>query len=231
MPSIINKKGFAVVVKDKGWKIDKGVLIGYLPGRKIQIKETKIGANARIRSGSVIYSNVNIGFDFETGHNVVVREGNIIGDSVSIWNNSVIDYGCFIGSNVKIHCNVYIAQFTKIEDDVFLAPGVVIANDPHPICTLCMEGPTIKKGARIGVNVTLLPGISIGEYSLIGAGSVVTKDVPAYSFVYGVPAKVRGNIDELECPLKIVDKPYINGSDVFYRKKEGTLKLKIPPVR
>ena len=155
------------------------MLLGYPSGRPGVAGDTRIGAGARIRAGSIIYAAVEIGEDFETGHHAIVREENRIGSHCTIWNNSTIDYGCVIGDRVKIHCNVYIAQFTTIEDDVFLAPGVTIANDPHPICTKCMQGPTIRRGARIGVNVTLLPLITIGENALVGAGSVVTADVPA----------------------------------------------------
>lgn len=200
-----------------GHHIDAGVLLGYRTGRKIEVQDTVIGADARLRSGTVIYTNVKIGDHLETGHNVVIREESEIGDRVSIWNNTTIDYGCRIGNNVKIHTNVYVAQFTTIEDDVFLAPGVTIANDPHPICTLCMEGPTIKRGARIGVNVTLLPRITIGENALVGAGSVVTRDVPPGAVVVGNPARVVKQVDEFECPLGLVDKPYLNGKDVSSR--------------
>lgn len=200
-------------------QIDQNVILGYQTGRKIQVVDVVIGSYARIRSGTVIYTNVIIGDYFETGHNVVIREENTIGHHFSIWNNSTVDYGCIIGDNVKIHNNVYVAQYTVIEDDVFLSPGVVIANDPHPICTLCMKGPTIKRGARIGVNVTLLPGIVIGDYALIGAGSVVTKDIPARAVGYGHPAQVVGNVDDLECPLGIVDTPYLEGRDVRSRRK------------
>src|SRR5207248_1301845 len=84
--------------------------------------------------------------------------------------NSTVDYGCVIGSRVRVHTGVYIAQFTVIEDDVFLAPGVMIANDRHPICRDCMRGPTIKRAARVGINATLLPEIVVGEAALVGAG-------------------------------------------------------------
>ena len=114
---------------------------------------------------------------------------------------------------MKIHCNVYIAQFTVIEDDVFLAPGVTIANDPHPICGKCMQGPTIRRGARVGVNVTLLPLITIGENALVGAGSVVTADVAPGMLVAGSPARVIGPVDSVECPFGIVI-PYEQGLDV-----------------
>ncbi len=205
----------------KGAKIDDGVKIGYMPTREIPNLDLKIGDKAIIRSGTVIYLGSNIGSHLETGHNVVIREENRIGDHFHIWNNSVVDYGCIIGNKVSIHCNVYIAQYTVIEDEVFLAPGVTIANDIHPGCPdsrRCMRGPTIKKGAQIGVNVTILPFITIGEYALIGAGSVVTKDIPPYTVAFGNPAKVYKKISELKCVTKLRDKPYnhINISTILY---------------
>jgi acetyltransferase-like isoleucine patch superfamily enzyme len=134
---------------------------------------------------------------------------------VSIWSNTVIDYGCRIGNGVKIHTNVYIAQYTVFEDDAFLAPGVSIANDPHPQCEKCAQeqAPIIKRGARIGVNATILPGVVIGEYALIGAGSVVTNDVPAKALVYGNPARVAKNVDDLGCPHDAEGRAYVNGMD------------------
>jgi len=199
------------VTLGEGCQIDEGALVGYPSGRIIQSERLIIGENARIRSGSVIYCGSEIGNNLQTGHNVVIREENVIGDNFRIWNNSVVDYGCVIGNNIKIHCGVYIAQFTVIEDDVFMAPGVVVANDIHPGCKYsarCMKGPIIKKGAQIGVNVTLFPFITIGEYSVIGGGSVVTKDVPPRSVVYGNPARVVKNIDDLKCVTGLTDKPY-----------------------
>lgn len=195
----------------KNSKIDQGSKLGYLFGTKTKQLPLIIGKNAQIRSGTVIYTNTKIGDNLKTGHNVLIREKNQIGDNFSVWSNTVIDYGCIIGNNVKIHCNCYIAQFTIIEDDVFLAPSVTIANDVHPGCEYskkCMKGPTIKKGAKIGVNVTILPFVVIGENSLIGAGSVVTKDIPADSVAYGNPAKARKSIYDLKCDRGFTDKPY-----------------------
>jgi acetyltransferase-like isoleucine patch superfamily enzyme len=189
-------------------KFDKNVIVGYNPDRKIADKSLHIGDFAHLRSGTIIYLGSKIGDKFETGHNVLVREENKLGNNVSIWSNSVIDYGCNIGNNVKIHANVYVAQFTTIEDEVFIAPGVTIANDPCPVCTKCMKGPTIKRGAKIGVNVTLLPHITIGEFSLIGAGSVVTKDIPAYSLAYGTPAVVIKKVTDMKCKTGIIERPY-----------------------
>jgi acetyltransferase-like isoleucine patch superfamily enzyme len=202
------------------YEIDPGVILGYLTGRSIEDHSLQIGAGARLRSGTVIYGGSNIGMGLETGPGVVIREENLIGDNLCIWNNSTIDYGCKISSNVRVHSNVYVAQFTTIEDGVFLAPGVQIANDPHPICGLCMEGPTIKKNARIGVNVTLLSHITIGEGALIGAGSVVTKDIAPGMLAYGYPARELKPVEELECPFDLVENPYLNGLDVNSRDKE-----------
>ncbi len=179
------------------FQLDPRAVVGELPGRKIADLTLSIGPHAIIRSFSVIYAGSRIGAHLETGHGAVIREENRIGDDFSIWNNSTVDYGCVIGSRVRVHTGVYIAQFTVIEDDVFLAPGVMIANDRHPICRDCMQGPTIKRAARVGINATLLPEIVVGEAALVGAGAVVTRDVPARAVVVGNPARVIGTVDQL----------------------------------
>jgi acetyltransferase-like isoleucine patch superfamily enzyme len=192
--------------------IDPGVLLGYVPARRIGDHALVIGPGARVRSGTVIHVGTTIGARLETGHNVVIREDSVIGDDFDIWSNSIVDYGCKIGCRVKVHCNVYVAQFTVLEDDVFLAPGVMVANDLHPGCPFskeCMRGPTIKRGAQIGVNATLLPFITIGEHAVIGAGSVVTKDVPPQTVVCGNPARVVKDIRDLGCFKGYTDGPYI----------------------
>jgi acetyltransferase-like isoleucine patch superfamily enzyme len=178
-------------------EIDAQAIVGAVPGRTIEDTSLEIGPHATVRAFTVIYAGSRIGSHLETGHGAVIREENKIGDHLSIWNQSTIDYGCVIGSNVRIHTGVYVAQFTTIEDDVFLAPGVMIANDRHPICRECMVGPTIKRGARIGINSTLLPGVVIGEGALVGAAAVVTKDVPPGVVVAGNPARIMGDVEAL----------------------------------
>ena len=179
--------------------INDGVVLGYLPIRGGHIVLT-IGRGAHIRQGTIIYGGSRIGCNLETGHNVIIREENDIGDNFRIWNNSIIDYGCHIADNVKIHNRVYIAQFTTIENDVFLAPGVTLTNSIHPGCPHsheCKRGPYIKRGAQIGINCTVLPQVTIGEHAVIGAGSVVTKDIPDGTVAYGNPAEIKGEIDSL----------------------------------
>ena len=177
---------------------DRLAVVGELPKRAVRDLTLEIGPHAIIRAFSVIYAGSRIGSHLETGHGVVIREENQVGDHLSIWNNSTIDYGCVVGNGVRIHTGVYVAQFTLIEDDVFLAPGVMIANDRHPICRECLKGPTIKRGARIGINATLLPEVVIGEGALVAAGAVVTRDVPPGTVVVGNPARVVGRADQLQ---------------------------------
>jgi acetyltransferase-like isoleucine patch superfamily enzyme len=190
------RAGARILLADPS-EIDPQAIVGAVPGRTIEDTSLEIGPHANVRAFTVIYTGSRIGSHLETGHGAVIREENRIGDHLSIWNQSTIDYGCVIGSNVRIHTGVYVAQFTTIEDDVFLAPGVMIANDRHPICRECMVGPTIKRGARIGINSTLLPGVVIGEGALVGAAAVVTKDVPPGMVVAGNPARVMGEVEAL----------------------------------
>jgi acetyltransferase-like isoleucine patch superfamily enzyme len=211
MESFIEPEDNSQIVRLGGKAIiDDGVRLGYTPSRG-DGHPLVIGAGAHIRSGTVIYRGSRIGQNLETGHNVIIREENIIGNNLRIWSNSIIDYGCIIGNNVKIHNNVYVAQFTIVEDDVFLGPGVTLANDIHPGCPdaiECMQGPRIKKGAQVGISCCVLPRVVIGEYSVIGAGSIVTKDIPPGVVAYGNPAQVACKIGDLICTTGLRDKPY-----------------------
>ncbi len=164
--------------------IQDDVIIGSSDNGKVTI-----GDNALIRSGSIIYSDVKIGNNLKTGHRALVRENSEIGDNVLIGTNVVLDGNCKLGSNISIQTGAYITAFTTIEDNVFIGPWVVTANDKYMVTGAKLIGPTIKKGARIGANATILPGIVIGERAVVGSGSVVTKDVPADETVVGNPAR------------------------------------------
>jgi acetyltransferase-like isoleucine patch superfamily enzyme len=191
---------------------DDGVIVGYPPARGTA-HPLVLGAGARLRSGTVLYDGSTIGQRLQTGHGVVVREDCEIGDDVSVWSNSVVDYGCRIGNRVKVHCNCYVAQFTELEDDVFLGPGVTIANDLYPGnkgSAELMTGPRIGARTQVGVNVTILPFVQIGAGALIGAGSVVARDIPAGMVAYGNPAVPRravADLPDLEARLATETRP------------------------
>ena len=149
-----------------------------------------IGDNALIRSGSIIYSKVKIGNGFKTGHRALIRENSEIGDNVLVGTNAVLDGNCKVGNNVSIQTGAYITAYTTVEDNVFIGPWVVTANDKYMVVGAKLIGPTIKKGARIGANSTILPGVVIGEGAVVGSGTVVTKDVAPGKTVVGNPARI-----------------------------------------
>lgn len=200
-----------VVEIGEGLQADPWVMIGERTGRPNVSPEGALGSFARLRRGTILYAGSHIGSYFETGHFVIVREECQIGDHVSIWSQSVIDYGVKIGHRVQIHTGVYVAQYSTIADDVFLAPGVKFANDPHPVCTKCMCGPTVERAARLGVGVVVGAGIIIGAGALVGAGSVVTRDVPQGMVVAGNPARVLHPVTELICPYGLTPYDFLDG--------------------
>lgn len=195
------------VVLGQDPQIGEGSILGCRSGREIALAKTAIGDFAVIRSNTVIYCNVIIGDSLVTGHNVVIREENVIGNHFRIWDNSTVDYGCEIGSNVCIQNSVYVAPHTTIGDDVLLAPGVIVGSDPDGVRVKGTMGPTIKRGARIGANATVLPHVVIGEYSVVGAGSVVTEDVPAGAVAFGNPAKLVRPIDTVRSGSCVAEPP------------------------
>jgi len=161
---------------------------------------TVIGAGAHVRSHTVIYAGNTIGKNFQTGNKVNIRELNQIGDDVSIGTLSVIEHHVTIGDKVRIHTQVFIPEYSVIEEGAWIGPHVVLTNAkyPHsPDAKSNLVGPTVKKGAKIGANATILPGVVIGEYALVGAGSVVVDDVPDKAVVVGNPARVIKQISEL----------------------------------
>ena len=177
------------------------VIIGASPkGYKDGDLETVIGDNAVIRSHTVIYAGNIIGNNFQTGNKANIRELNKIGDNVSIGTLSVVEHHVKIGNSVRIHSQAFIPEFTVLEEDCWIGPNVVITNAKYPKSPTVkadLEGGHIMKGAIIGANSTLLPGIKIGEYALVGAGSVVTKNVSAWMVIAGNPAKIINQIDNL----------------------------------
>jgi acetyltransferase-like isoleucine patch superfamily enzyme len=162
---------------------------------------TQIGDNANIRSHTVIYGGNKIGDNFNTGHHVLIRELSEIGNNVSIGSHNLIEHHVKIGNNVRIHSFCEIAEFTIIEDDVFISTGISITNARYPKCKdskMHLKSAIIRRGVIIGANAVILPNVELGENCLIGAGAVVTKNVPPNAIVIGNPARVinsRNNID------------------------------------
>jgi acetyltransferase-like isoleucine patch superfamily enzyme len=164
-------------------------------------RKTIIGAGVVIRSHSVIYAGNQIGNHFQTGHHVVVREDNVIGDDVSVGSLSCVEHHVTIGSGVRIHSQVFIPEYSVLEEESWIGPQVLITNARYPRSRNVknsLKGATIRKRAKIGGGCTLLPGVDIGENSLVGAGSVVTKNIPAGEVHAGQPARFFKKISELE---------------------------------
>lgn len=177
------------------------VLIGVPPlGMAEGQLRTVLGRGAAIRSHTVIYAGNVIGDDFQTGHGVLIRESNTIGRRVSIGSHTVIEHHVIIEDDVRIHSNAFIPEYTTLERGCWIGPNVVITNALYPLSPRVKEtlkGPTIRSGAKIGANATLLPGIVVGENALVGAGAVVVKDVPGGAVVVGNPARVIKSVSEL----------------------------------
>jgi UDP-2-acetamido-3-amino-2,3-dideoxy-glucuronate N-acetyltransferase len=151
-----------------------------------------------------------IGAGTRIWHFTHVMSGCNIGPECNLGQNVVISPGVTLGKNVKIQNNVSIYTGVVCEDDVFLGPSMVFTNILNPRSAIIRRDQyvktLVKKGASIGANATIICGHTIGEYALIGAGAVVTKDVPAYALLVGNPAKQTGWVSEFGHKLKFDEK-------------------------
>jgi UDP-2-acetamido-3-amino-2,3-dideoxy-glucuronate N-acetyltransferase len=123
----------------------------------------------------------------------VVLKGAIIGEGCNLCAHTLIEGDVVVGNNVTVKSGVFLWAGTRVADDVFIGPNATFTNDVSPRSKQYperFEGITVEQGASIGANATILPGIVIGRYAMVGAGAVVTKDVPEYAVVVGNPAKV-----------------------------------------
>jgi len=160
------------------------------------------GANVRIGEGVIVEEGCTIGNDTIIGHHVVLRPGTHIGDECVIGHLTVFEGDAVIRNRVLIHAQCHITSGVVIEDDAFIAPFFCGANTPRIVhgrdYPLILKPYKIKRAARIGIAVVVLPGIVIGENSLVGAGSVVTHDVPDGEIWFGNPATKHGDVPESE---------------------------------
>lgn len=161
-----------------------------------------------IHDSANVSKEANIGEGSKIWINSQIRENSSIGENCIISKDTYIDTQVKIGSNCKIQNSVSIYQGVTIEDDVFVGPNACFTNDkvPRAFDPEWKITPTfVKKGASIGANSTIVCGITVGEYAMVAAGSVVTKDVEPYSLVIGNPAKHYSFVDKLG--NKIESKP------------------------
>ena len=170
-----------------------------------------IGKNALVRPLTIIYAGSVIGDNFQTGTHVYIREDNKIGDNVVIGSGAKIEQGHKIGDNVTIHTASILGEYSVIEDNAWIGPNVIFYNDLHPPCPRykeCIGAPVIKKNVKIGARSSIFPGVTVGKNSIVGANSIVTKNVPDNSVAIGNPAKVVKKVDELNCFKGFFKRPY-----------------------
>ncbi len=187
------------------------VILGFPPrGREAGELPLVIGPGAVIRPFTTIYAGSTFGARLNTGQGASIREENVLGDDCSVGTHAVLEYGNRVGNGSRIHSGCFLEQVT-LGDHVFLGPNVVFTDDPHPPCPRykeCKGGAVVEDLVKIGANATILPGVRIGRNSLVGAGSVVTADVPPGVVVAGSPARIVKRIDELTCYPGLFEHPY-----------------------
>lgn len=156
--------------------------------------------NIYIHESAIVDEGAQIGQGTKVWHFCHIMSGAIIGEKCSIGQNCFVANGVVIGSNVKVQNNVSIYEGVIAADNVFIGPSVVFTNVINPRSAIVRKDQyrqtRIDKGASIGANATIVCGNSIGSYAMIGAGTVVTKDVPSFALVYGNPAQIQGWVSE-----------------------------------
>jgi acetyltransferase-like isoleucine patch superfamily enzyme len=153
-------------------------------------KPTSLGEDCIVRSGTTIYSNVTVDDGVAFGHNALVRENVTIGGQSKLGTSVVVDGSTKIGRRVSIQTGVYICTYSTIEDGVFLGPCCVLTNDKFVMQRpFKLIGPTVRKGASIGANSVLFPGVTVGQGAVVGSQAMVNVDVPPRTVFAGVPAR------------------------------------------
>ena len=158
-----------------------------------EILPTIIGDNAIIRAHTVIYHGNKIGNNFQTGNKTNIRELNQIGNNVSIGTMTVVEHHVLIEDGVRIHSQAFVPEYSILKKEAWIGPNVVLTNALYPKsfdAKTKLNGPVIHENVIIGANSTILPGVELFQDAIVGAGSVVTKNVLAGHVVAGNPAKL-----------------------------------------
>ena len=161
-----------------------------------------IGAGTIVSTGAIVFAGARIGAVCIIGDQSCIRERVELGDDCILGRGSLIENDTTVGAGTRIQAGAYVTAYSTLEEDVFIAPCVVTTNDNFMGRTEkrkeLMKGPTIRRGARVGGGAILCPGVEIGEEAFVGAGAVVTKDVPPRVVVVGSPARVLRDVDPAE---------------------------------
>jgi acetyltransferase-like isoleucine patch superfamily enzyme len=196
-------------VLGEGVKILEYAVVGKQPSlsprstaKREPLPPTVIGDGTIVSTGAIVFAGTTIGARVILGDQSCVRERCEIGDDVVVGRGSLVENDTSIGPLTKIQADAYITAYSTLEDNVFIAPCVVTTNDNFMGRTEqrheLIEGPTIRRGARIGGGAVLCPGVEIGEEAFVGAGAVVVNDVPPRKLVVGNPARVLRDVSEDE---------------------------------
>ena len=200
-------------VLGEGVKVLEGAVVGKQPtlsprstAKREPLGPTTIGEGTVVSTGAIVFAGSTVGARVILGDQSCIRERVEIGDDVVIGRGSLVENDTTIGALTKIQADAYITAYSTLEEQVFIAPCVVTTNDNFMGRTEArhdlIAGPTIRRGARVGGGAILCPGVEIGEEAFVGAGAVVTKDVPPGVIVVGNPARVLRDVpkDELLSP-------------------------------
>ena len=191
-----------------GCRILDGAVVGKQPTlsprsttKREDLPPTELGTGTVVSTGAIVFAGTKLGARVIVGDQACVRERVTVGDDVVIGRGSLIENDTTIGELTKIQADAYITAYSTLEDNVFVAPCVVTTNDNFMGRTeqrhALIAGPTIRRGARIGGGAILCPAVEIGEEAFVGAGAVVTVDVPPKAVVVGNPARqIRDVPDE-----------------------------------
>jgi acetyltransferase-like isoleucine patch superfamily enzyme len=192
-----------------GVKILDGAVVGKQPtlsprstAKRDDLPPAELGDGTIVSTGAIVFAGTRLGARVIVGDQACVRERVVVGDDVVVGRGSLVENDTTVGALTKIQADAYITAYSTLEDEVFIAPCVVTTNDDFMGRTErrheLVKGPTIRRRARVGGGAVLCPGVEIGEEAFVGAGAVVTKDVPPRVVVVGNPARVLRDVPDEE---------------------------------